>query len=187
MSPIPVPSKLDASQVLQHAFDDSTSRLRVDTEAVIIDGAIEVAINAENDSIAVSDGTNTLAINPDGSINVVDSGSSPIVFSNVDYYFNEAPSVLPGVETQIFALTATITDLNIIKIDASGNNIAKYILKIDGSPVMVKRSWWTGFNVCFEFEGISKGILLSTGSTLAVFVLHNSADLGNFETTVTTI
>lgn len=62
-------SRKDAEQVLKAAFDDSTQRLRVDA-AINID-ANEVSIDAaDGDNIAISDGVDTVEVNPDGSLNV---------------------------------------------------------------------------------------------------------------------
>lgn len=50
----PIASKLDGMQVLQHAFEDSTGRIRVDSAASIaITGVVEVAIDYTTDSIAI--------------------------------------------------------------------------------------------------------------------------------------
>lgn len=65
------PSNLDGDHVLRHAYDDDKQRIRVDIGAEItLDGAVEIALNAPDDNVAISDGTNTLIINPDGSIDV---------------------------------------------------------------------------------------------------------------------
>jgi hypothetical protein len=65
------PSNLDANQVLQHSYDDDKQRLRVDVGAEInLDGAVEVSLKAPDDKVTISDGTNDLKINPDGSIDV---------------------------------------------------------------------------------------------------------------------
>ena len=93
----PAPSNVDGNQVLQHAFEDATGRLRVDATVsasvgtvtiqdpdgdllevnpdgsinVINTGSTEVEISAaDGDNIAISDGVNTLEINANGSINV---------------------------------------------------------------------------------------------------------------------
>jgi len=79
------PSNLDADQVLQHAYDDDKQRIRVDIGAEItLDGAVEVSLDAPDDNVAISDGTNTLVINPDGSIDVnalvdLDLATNPII------------------------------------------------------------------------------------------------------------
>jgi hypothetical protein len=69
-------SKLDYQQVLQHAYDDSTGRLKVDTSATVVGGAMEVLISHDEDSIKIGDGTDFLLINPDGSIDVNITGGS---------------------------------------------------------------------------------------------------------------
>lgn len=66
----PNPSKLDSSQVLQHAFDDNAQALRVNTEATVIAGAFEVAVDHNTDSIKIGDGTNLASVNNDGSFKV---------------------------------------------------------------------------------------------------------------------
>lgn len=73
----PTPSRLDANQVLQGSFDESNGRLRVETAATIVNGAVEVAIDASTDNIQIRDPNsgNNLVINPDGSINVDITGS----------------------------------------------------------------------------------------------------------------
>lgn len=71
-------TKLDADQVIRQAFDETTDRLRVDAEVTATVGDMELNIDHTTDSVKVGDGTDLLAINPDGSIdvNVLGSGSS---------------------------------------------------------------------------------------------------------------
>ena len=63
----PTPSKLDAQQVLQGSYDESTGALRVEGT---FGGAIEISIQASTDNIAIrnTNNNNELLINPDGSI-----------------------------------------------------------------------------------------------------------------------
>lgn len=68
--PLYPPSNLDSNQVLQHAFDDATQRLRVETDATVIAGAMEVAIDHTTDSIKIGDGIDLLSINSDGTIDI---------------------------------------------------------------------------------------------------------------------
>lgn len=62
---------LDARQILQKVLNEAEDRLRVEVNATVTAGAIEVAIDQTTDSIKVGDGVNLLQVNPDGSINVV--------------------------------------------------------------------------------------------------------------------
>lgn len=65
-------SLLNADLVLRKAFDEDTGKLRVDAEVTATLGTVDVVIDASTgDNIAISDGTNTLAVNADGSINTV--------------------------------------------------------------------------------------------------------------------
>ena len=69
--PNPLNTKLDANQTLIRSYDETKNRLRVDAEVSATIGTVDVIIDAASgDNIAVSDGVDTLVINPDGSINV---------------------------------------------------------------------------------------------------------------------
>ncbi len=61
-----------ASEVLAQVFDPATETLKTNTTAVTIENvSLEVNLDAAGgDSIKVSDGSDTLAVNSDGSINV---------------------------------------------------------------------------------------------------------------------
>lgn len=63
-------TQLDQNQILQRAFDESKDELKVQTEATIVAGAMEVAINDSDDSIRLGDGTNLTNVNPDGALRV---------------------------------------------------------------------------------------------------------------------
>jgi hypothetical protein len=77
----PPPSHKDAPQVLRYAFDDATGRLRVDAVAVLGPGGISAA---DGDNVAISDGTDTLLVNPDGSINTSIAGEVQIEINAAD-------------------------------------------------------------------------------------------------------
>jgi hypothetical protein len=67
----PLNTKLDADQVLRRAYDEPNNRLRVDAQVTATIGSVDVIIDAATgDNIAISDGTDVLNINSDGSINV---------------------------------------------------------------------------------------------------------------------
>lgn len=70
--PNPLNTKLDANQVLIRSYDESENRLRVDSKVTATIGSVDVIIDAASgDNIKISDGVDTLAVNPDGSINVI--------------------------------------------------------------------------------------------------------------------
>lgn len=67
----PLNTKLDAAQVIRRAYDETNNRLRVDAEVTATIGTVDVIIDAASgDNIKISDGVNTLTVNPDGSINI---------------------------------------------------------------------------------------------------------------------
>jgi hypothetical protein len=69
MSPRHKPSRLDASQVLQGAFDEESQRLRVDAEATVVNADIDISLDSLDDSVSIGDEDgNMLRINPDGSL-----------------------------------------------------------------------------------------------------------------------
>ena len=78
MAPRHQPSRLDANQVLQEAFNDETQRLRVDSQATVVDADIDITLTAEDDTVSIGDAVtgNKLKINPNGSINVAPQAGS---------------------------------------------------------------------------------------------------------------
>lgn len=88
MSVKPRPSALDSAQVLQHAFDDETHALRVNTEATVVAGALEVAIDHQTDSVKLGDGNRFAKITSDNSLKV----AAGIVKDPFDYFSGEHTS-----------------------------------------------------------------------------------------------
>ena len=82
MSATPNPSKLDSSQILQHAFDDTTQTLRVNTEATVVNGSFEIAVDHTNDSVKIGDGYNFAQITDDGALKV----SSGLIKEQFDFF-----------------------------------------------------------------------------------------------------
>lgn len=78
----PAPSKLDSAQVLQHAFDDSTRALRTKTEATVVAGVMEVAIDHQTDSVKLGDGVRFAEVAEDNSLKV----SGGVVKEAFDYF-----------------------------------------------------------------------------------------------------
>lgn len=119
----PLASKLDGNQVLQGSFDETTGRLRVETAATIVNGAVEVAIDASTDSIAIKDPSsgNVLAIQPDGSIKVdasftgpndvtITQGGNDAIVSNGALNVNVV-STTPSVPTETLSIFEEITNV----------------------------------------------------------------------------
>lgn len=87
MAQNPNPSLLDQQQILQRVFDGTNDKLRVDSSISVttIAGEVNVELSAaDGDNVAISDGTDTLAVNSDGSINITDNGGSLTVDGSVN-------------------------------------------------------------------------------------------------------
>ena len=133
-------------------------------------------------SVRISDCTNDLGINPDGSINVniVSSSNTPgLILAH-----NEISAVAAGVESTIITLVAPAGGYRIQKVEVSGDNYAIFRVKLNGATMVDRRSWWCEFNETFNFEDFINGLMLTSGQTLTVTVLHNRPYVGSFETTV---
>lgn len=134
------------------------------------------------DIVRIGNGINQLGINADGSINanIVMGSPVPMVTRNI---FDEVTAVASGSETLIATFTVPLAKSGKIeKISASGENIAKYTVKLNGTPIDVRRTYWTGgFNVTFDYVSGGDGYKLSPGDVVAVYVKHESPDPGDFD------
>lgn len=171
----PDPSRLDANQVLQGSFDEDRGRLRVDSESTIVNADIDVALDSTEDNVAIADPDGDfLAVNPDGSINVVVTTPGA---ANLKNYYNEVSSVATGITTLLATYTANAGDF-LQKIEFSGTNIAEFELVIGGSTQDKKRTYFgSSLNGMFDFN---EGIKVPAGQTIQVFVVHNRPMTGDF-------
>ncbi len=143
---------------------------------VAFDGTVSIG------DVSIVEGGNTMTVNNDGSINVniVETTSNPGLL----FYTNEVLSVASSIETTIITVTAPSNGLRIEKVETSGENVALFRVYINGVPLLYKRSWWTDFNLTFNFEGFPNGLLLTPGQVLTVTCYHTRPYVGNFEATV---
>lgn len=146
MPPAPPPSALDANQVLQHAFEDATGRLRVDAEVTATIGDLELDISHTDDSIRLGDGTSLVTattIGPDVGLDVniintslpfsaTDLDIRDLVFATdkVDVSGSEV-SLDAGTLAALGNITVSSVDLDIRdlvfatdKVDVSGSEIS---------------------------------------------------------------
>ena len=100
-------TQLDQNQIIQRVFDETKDELKVQTEATIVAGAMEVAINDVDDSIRLGDGTNLTNVNPDGALRV----SSGLIKVAYDSIYATYPTATTEVYTykQSGSTVATVT------------------------------------------------------------------------------
>jgi hypothetical protein len=130
-------------------------------------------LDASKDNVAIQDSDgDELSINPDGSITVV-----PGVSANVDglLKYNEVASVPSNVETTIvthIAVGGRKTFLQ--KVSGSGDNIAKYRVKVNGVTIDMKRTMFgEDLNCDFIFDGdTNPGYEVSVGDVISVTVVN---------------
>lgn len=141
---------------------------------------LSVEIDAgDGDNIAISDGTNTLSVNTDGSINVKVSDTLGTLISS----FSEITSVASSTTTDINSYTVPIGKTGFLqKVYLSGTNIAEYEILINGIVQEKTRTWFgNSLNEELDFSDYSKnGIPLIAGDIVKARVTHNRPSVGDF-------
>lgn len=146
-----------------------------------ITGPIDVNINAASDSIKISDGTDTLAINADGSINIAGnttvSGSVDSVITGLnEYEYNEVASVASGASVIVVARTFSM-EYKLRRVSCTGDSVGVFTVLFNGVPVDKKRSTYTDYNCEFDYE---TGIVVSAGTIVEVEAENASTTVGDF-------
>lgn len=96
--------------------------------------------------------------------------------------YDEALNVAKNVETLIASYAVPAGKVfNLDQIEVSGQNFAKYTIKLDANINKVKRTHYgNGLNKTFGYNGIS----IAAGVTLYVYTEHCSDGNGDFEATI---
>lgn len=145
---------------------------------IAFDGTVSVG------DVEIKYGDYVLKVNPDGSINVnivPSTGGGGNIVRNV---FGTASAVVGGATTMIVSYTVPVGKVALLqRAEASGENIGKYTLSINGSPIDVKRTYFSGsYNVQFEFTtGQENGLSMQAGDQIEIEILHNRPFLGDFD------
>lgn len=170
-------SQLSQENVLRDVHDSSTQSLRVSAFAIPPPGGLEVIITDADDSIKIGNGSGQyMAVNPDGSINVVLT-SSGLTTKNL---FNEITSVPAAVTSNILSYVA-VANTKLLKVDVGGTNIAAFEVLINGSLAAKKYTYFQNLNEIFDFKD---GLPVVTGQVILIRVTHNRPDLGDFNANV---
>lgn len=134
-------------------------------------------------SVRISNGSNDLSINTDGSINA-NIVSSPSSSPGLQITHLEVSSVVAGVETTLISLVAPPNGYKSYKVDVSGENIALFRVKVNNVSISTKRTFFGKLNETFSFEPFTNGLELNSGDVLTVTVLHTRSMTSNFEVTL---
>ena len=156
-----------------------------------VNANVEVQLSAKDndphpgdvhDSIRIGDGTNEAEINPDGSFNV------SIVPSATQNAYGEVTGVLPSDPTNIVTYVAPADKTSYLqKAFVSGENIAQYKVKLNGTTIDTKRTYFGELNEDFDFSDTARGRLLSPGDTIVIEVTHFRPDPSDFNGRIQTI
>jgi len=182
--PVYPASRLDANQVLTHSFDEATQRIRVTSDATVVNADIDVSLDPLEDGVFVADKItgDKLVVNPNGSINVVVSNS--VTDLTLYSQYAEITGVGMGVTSLIasYSITAATT---LQKIEYSGTNIAEYELVIDGATQDKRRTYFgSSLNGEFNFD---EGLKLVNSQSIEIYVVHYRPTVGDFNIRIQTL
>lgn len=132
-------------------------------------GSGTFVINDGSFDLSISDGTDLI------------KGLFPTTISitpnTIEYDFSEISSVAAGVTTTILTYTAIATR-KLVKIDASGTNIARYQVLLNGN--VIDRQYTNfGDSLTVQFD-FSEGIDIIPTDVVVVNVLHNRGTVADF-------
>jgi len=138
-------------------------------------------LDASKDNVAIHDSDgDELEINPDGSITTTSTVS---INSKGLKKYNEVMSVASGVETLVVSYTALAGRRTFLqKAFGSGDNIAKYKVKINGTTIDFKRTnFGSDLNADFFFDGeLNSGLEVNVGDVITITALHNRGGVSDF-------
>jgi hypothetical protein len=137
------------------------------------DGTINIG------DVTITDGTNDLKVNSDGSINVVTESIAGAV-TNI---FSQISSLVANSQTQILSYTVPISQTFLLaEVEVSGTNIAVYEVYIGGVLQARRRTYFGGsLSDEFNFTAGSGPLMIASGGIISVKVTHMRPDVGDFE------
>jgi hypothetical protein len=114
-------------------------------------------------------------------------GTTPVVVEGISvttFFFEDAVTGVTPSPTEATILTqnyVALTFENLVLIECSGTNYAKYRFKVNGATIVTKRTG-PNLNVSFDFTGAPYA--LTVGDAVTVTVEHFNAGNEDFEATV---
>lgn len=95
--------------------------------------------------------------------------------------YNDVSGVPEEVETLVATYTVPVgKKFDFSRAVCSGDNIARFVLKINGDVKQGKRTWWVDFNAEFN---VNEDIL-SAGDKVEIFVINRGKGAADFEGTI---
>lgn len=188
---------LSGEEIVLAAFD-SDGRLKVDAQisvppieigSVVIQGTdssdviqnIEAVLNSDSTTYSLSVFDPVAEATLQQILAALGGSSGAEIFE-----YGTATSVASNATVTVVSYTVPgASTFSLGHISASGDNIAIYTVLINGSPVAVKRSWFTDYNIEFYFESTSNGgPSVSAGDTVELQVTNFRPTTGDFNGTI---
>jgi hypothetical protein len=163
------------------AVFDNASTTKIENAQLAVDLSHVADALGHFDSVRIGDGTDLLDLNPNGSLNAVIQDAADEVTTNP---YGEAAAVPSGVETTLVTYTVpALTQAFLQRAECSGENIGRYKIYVNGSPIACQRTYFGGdLNARFDFVGPQKQTRpLQPGDVVTVTVLHGRPATGAFE------
>jgi len=150
---------------------DGGNSITVDAVQLDIDD-----LSATSDNVAISDGTDTLAVNGDGSINVVVSGSSGTAIADYD-----AVAALAAAGSDNHDYTAAGGAFSPTSVSVSGESIGTFAILANAVAIATLRTSVENPNAVYEFPA---GFSIADTQVLRVTRTNDSNKVHNFESTI---
>ena len=116
-------------------------------------------------------------IQEDGDAVKVDIGSRGIS-KNI---YNQINSTPVNIETLIASYVVALgKKFDLSSASCSGDNKARFIIKVNGSVIQAKRTWWADFNVNFNMMEL----ILNETDKVEIFVENRGVTTETFEATI---
>lgn len=166
------------------AFFDNAGTTRIENADLKVDINHTVDSLGHFDSVRIGDGTDLLAINPDGSINVVIADAmdeDPISA------YGESPATPTGTPAAVVTYVVPADKIAFLyRVEASGENVARYQVTVNDTVIATRRTHHgSGLTTDFNFDSPNKRtLILQPGDIIKLVALHNRPESGDFEARV---
>lgn len=99
----------------------------------------------------------------------------------VNYTYNEVSGIASGVETKINEYLVPIgKGFDSCNVLCSGDNITRFIVKVDGDNIKSKRTWWSDFNAEFKLNNLE----FNAGERIEIFAINRGVKVSDYESTI---